>query len=52
LGSGRGIGFGIALISKNDGDVPEQLISNGGRFQPTFAERDKKQTMRNLDKLV
>jgi hypothetical protein len=34
----------------------EQLISNGGRFKPAFAEREKKQTMidllmRNLVKL-
>jgi hypothetical protein len=26
----------------------EQLISNGGRFKPAFAERDRKQTMKNL----
>ncbi len=26
----------------------EQLISKGGRFKTTFAERDKKQTMMNL----
>jgi hypothetical protein len=26
----------------------EQLISNGERFKPAFAERDKKQTMINL----
>jgi hypothetical protein len=32
-------------------DGQEQLISNGGRFKPAFAERDKKQTM-NLNKLV
>jgi hypothetical protein len=24
------------------------LISNGGRFKPAFAERDKKQTMTDL----
>jgi hypothetical protein len=33
-------------------DGPEQLISNGGWFKPTFAGRDKNQTMRNLGKLV
>ncbi len=32
-------------------DGHEQLISNGARFKPAFAERDKKQTM-NLSKLV
>ncbi len=26
----------------------EQLISNGGRFKPAFAKRDKKQTMIDL----
>jgi hypothetical protein len=29
-------------------DCHEQLISNGGRFKPAFAERDKKQTMIDL----
>jgi hypothetical protein len=32
-------------------DGHEHLISNGGRFKPVFAERDKKQTM-NFSKLV
>jgi hypothetical protein len=26
----------------------KQLISNGGRFKPAFAERDRKQTMIDL----
>ncbi len=29
-------------------DGHEQLISNGGRFKPAFAKRDKKQTMIDL----
>jgi hypothetical protein len=30
----------------------EQLISNGGRFKPAFAERDKKQPMINLLRIL
>jgi hypothetical protein len=30
----------------------EQLILNDGRYKPAFAQRDNKQTMINLDKLV
>jgi hypothetical protein len=34
-------------IETEDGGY-EQLISNGERFKPAFAERDKKQTMLDL----
>jgi hypothetical protein len=29
----------------------EQLTSNGGRFKPPFAEKDKKQTMKDLRRI-
>jgi hypothetical protein len=31
--------------------IYEQLISNGGRFKPAFAQRDKKQTMIDIRKI-
>jgi hypothetical protein len=34
------------LANRNGGH--EKLISNGGRFKPALAERDKKQTMIDL----
>jgi hypothetical protein len=30
----------------------EQMISNSGRFKPTFAERDKKQAMIDLSGIL
>ncbi len=30
----------------------EQLISNSGRYKPTFAERDKKQAMIDLSGIL
>ncbi len=41
------IWFGyIARLSQDVGH--EQMISNGGKFKPAFAEKDKKQTMIDL----
>jgi hypothetical protein len=34
--------------TKNRDDSHEELISDGGRFKPAFAKRDKKQTMTDL----
>ncbi len=45
----RGCYAAFALVNKPGpvtwDDGHEQRISNGGRFQPAFFERDKKQTM-------
>ncbi len=38
------------MFSPGDGGH-EQLISNSGRFKPTFAERDKKQAMIDLSRI-
>jgi hypothetical protein len=38
----------INVAYKGGGHEQPQLISNGGRFKPAFAEGDKKQTMIDL----
>jgi hypothetical protein len=36
------------LVLRDGGHEHQQLISNGKRFKPAFAERDKKQTVIDL----
>jgi hypothetical protein len=39
---------GMLTVLSNTASGHEQLISNGERFKPAFAERDKKQAMIDL----